>query len=533
MSKYAIGIDFGTLSGRILVLDIENHKECCTRVVDYPHGVIDKQIGEFKLLDNWALQDPKDYLLVLSSIENLLKENQINVNDILSIGIAFTSSTILPVNDKGLPLCFDEKFKNKPHAYVKLWKHHAAQNQADRINKVANETNQSFIKRYGGIVSSEWQLPKIMEIMEEDEEVFNATSLFIEAGDWIVQMLTGEFYGSICQAGYKGLYHDKEKYPSPDFLKLLDSKLVSIYESKVLRDIKPVGSTAGVVNERGSKISGLRIGTNVSVAMIDAHSAVPATGISKSNEMLLIMGTSTCHLINHDKEVFVPGISGYVYEGMLPNLFGYEAGQAAVGDIFNWFVENYISDKYLAEADKKNMTIHEFLTDKCINLLNKETKLVALDWWNGCRTPLGNSNLTGVITGLNLHTAPEEIYLALIEATAFGTKKIIETFSTYGIPIEKIVISGGIASKNQMITQIYANVLEREIIIANTMYPGALGASIYSLLSIEPFSLDVVKTIQTYKSKNQTIIQPEFKSEYYNCKYSKYIELFEFFRSKY
>ncbi|GMQ62242.1 ribulokinase [Vallitalea maricola] len=484
--KYCLGIDYGTQSCRALLVEVDTGNEIGDYEQAYPHAVMEEVLPDMitKLPPYWVLQHPQDYLYCLSTVtKGVLEKYNVNTEDVIGVGVDFTACTILPVDKNMEPLCFDEKYKSNPHAYVKLWKHHAAQKYADKINEVAEKRGETFPKLYGGKISSEWLIPKVMQIIDEAPEIYGAADQFIEAGDWIVYKLTGEVKRSSCFAGYKGLWHKRNGYPTKEFLGAIDERYKNIVEDKLSTDIYPLGDKAGEINQVGANLTGLDKGTAVAVAIIDAHAAVPAAGICEESKMLMIMGTSTCHMVLNKDEIIVPGISGLVEDGILPEFIGYEAGQACVGDHFGWFVKNCISEKYINECKEKNITIHTLLTEKASKLRVGESGLIALDWWNGNRSVLVDANLTGLIMGCTLTTKPEEIYRALIEATAFGTKMIIDTFKENGVEIKELYAAGGIAQKNSLMMQIYSDVTNMDIHICDSNQAVALGSAMFGAVA--------------------------------------------------
>ena len=482
MSRYVIGIDYGTLSGRCVLVDVNSGEEIAESVLNYAHAVMDETLpnGE-KLPSSFALQHPEDYLDVLrATVPDVLSKAGISAEDVMGLGIDFTACTVLPMDEKGTPLCMKDEFKDNKHSYVKLWKHHAAQPEADEINALAAKRGEPWLPIYGGKVSCEWALPKILETLRKAPEVYDNTYRFIEAADWLSLMLTGEETHSAPFAGYKGLWNAETGYPSNDFMTALDPRLDGIVGTKLSEKVLGMDKKAGYINESGAALTGLNIGTPVSLPMIDAHAAMPALNITDDGDLMLIVGTSSCHILNSKEVKSVEGICGYVKDGVVPGLYTYEAGQAGVGDIFDWFVKNCVPAGYAEEAREKGISIHKLLREKASKLSVGESGLLALDWWNGNRSVLVNSNLTGMILGMTLGTKPEEIYRALIEATAFGLKVIVEQYENSGISINSICAAGGIAQKDEMMMQIYADVLDREIRIAGSTQAGALGSAIYA-----------------------------------------------------
>jgi L-ribulokinase len=480
--KYALGIDFGSLSARALLIDVKTGKEVATTEREYTHGFIEDTLpgtGE-KLMPDWTLQHPQDYLDVMDqTVSEVIRLAGVDPADIIGVGIDFTACTMLPIKADGTPLCFLPEYRANKHAYVKLWKHHAASSHANRLNEIATARGETFLARYGGKISSEWLFPKIWQIAEEAPEIYHAADRFIEAADWIVMVLTGRETRNSCTAGYKGMWSKREGFPQREFFAALNPLMVNVVEEKLSKDIMPIGSKAGEVTEEAAQRIGLRAGTPVAVGNVDAHVAVPACGITREGQMLMIMGTSTCHLFLGQTEKNVPGMCGVVEDGILPGFLGYEAGQSCVGDHFDWFVRQCVPASYSEGAAAAGVSIHQYLREKAMRYKPGESGLVALDWWNGNRSVLVDVDLTGLLIGLTLATKPEEIYRALIEATAYGTREIIETFEASGLPIYELFACGGIASKDPFMMQIYADVTGRKIRISDSKQTVALGAAMF------------------------------------------------------
>lgn len=485
MKKYTIGIDFGSLSGRAVLVDVENGEELATSVLEYPHAIMDEKLPTGEVLGvDWALQDPMDYVkVILHTVPDVIRQSGVNPEDIIGVGTDFTACTILPVLEDGTPLCFLEEYKHNPHAYVKLWKHHAAQGQANRLNAIAEETEQEWLQNYGGKISSEWAIPKLMQLVEEAPDIYDKMERFIEASDWIVWVLTGTESHNSCTAGYKAIYDKSAGYPDNEFFKLLNPKLDGVVGTKLSTDITPLGTKVGGISKKIAELTGLKEGTAVCAGNVDAHVCVPAVSIHKTGAMLAIIGTSTCHILLGDEKKVVPGMCGVAEDGVYPGYFGYEAGQSCVGDHFAWFVENCVPRSYQDEAEKEAVNIHTLLQKKAEVLKPGESGLLALDWWNGNRSVLVDVHLTGVMLGMTLQTKPEEMYRALIEATAYGTREIVENFRRNGVPVNEFYASGGISQKNSMMMQIYADVLNMPIKIAGSLQGPALGSAIFASLA--------------------------------------------------
>jgi L-ribulokinase len=513
-----------------VIVDTENGKEISEHTSEYRYGVMDEALpsGE-KLPPLYALQNPSDYIDALRiSVKNAVKNAKIHPDDVVGIGIDFTASTILPVDERGNPLCEKAEFKNEKHAYVKLWKHHSAQKEADEINALAEKRNEAFLKIYGNRISSEYALPKILETLREAPEVYNATCDFLEAGEWISSILVGKKVRSLPFACYKALY-DGKNYPSKEFFTWLDARLSDFADEKLPREHSPIATKIGTLCKSAASLLGLNEGITVSAPQLDAHAAMPALKITGEGVLMLILGTSTCHIINSKEAKAVEGICGYVENGVIPNYTTYEAGQPATGDIFAWFVNNCLPSSYEKEASENGVSVHELLSEKAASLKIGESGLVCLDWHNGNRSTLNSSDLSGLIVGLRLTTKPEEIYRALLEATAFGTKKIVDNFEKSGVLVKSVVAAGGIAHKNPLMMQIYADVLGREISVSESTQAGALGSAIYAAVASGVYSTleeaaDKMgaKTLLTYKVQEKNY-------ELYKKLYAEYSELYDHF----
>lgn len=485
MPKYAIGVDFGTLSGRAVLVELGTSRELASSVWNYEYGVMDERLPDGTPLPaDWALQMPADYLAVLShAVPAVLREGRVAPRDVIGIGIDFTACTVIAVDRQGRPMCELPQWRGNPHSYVKLWKHHAAQDQANRLNAAAARRGERFLARYGGKISSEWMFPKIWQVLEEAPELYAATDRFMEAADWVVMHMTGRECRNACTAGYKAIFHKGEGYPDPAFFKSLDPRLENVVADKLSCAIYPQGSKAGEITPEMAALTGLAPGTAVAVANVDAHVTVPALGITEPWQMLMIMGTSTCHILVGTREEIVPGMCGVVEDGVLPGYFGFEAGQSCVGDHFQWFAERCVPAAYERAAAERGLDIQAYLTELAGALQPGQSGLVALDWWNGNRSVLVDADLTGLLLGMTLKTKPEEIYRALIEATAYGTRTIIENYRRHNVPVNKLFAAGGIAEKNPVAMQIYADVTGMEIAIAASAQAPAVGSAMFGAVA--------------------------------------------------
>jgi len=484
--KYAIGVDFGTESGRAVLVDVSNGKEIATAVYPYKNRVIDEFLPgtRIRLEPDWALQDPEDYIRTFKRpIPAVLKQTKIDPADVIGVGIDFTACTMLPVKADGTPLCMLPEYRQHPHAWVKLWKHHAAQPEAVRINATARQMGEKWLDRYGGKISSEWFFSKTLQILDEAPEIYAAADRLLEAADWVVWQLTGEEKRNSCTAGYKAMWSKREGFPSNEYFAALAPRLARVVDEKMSRKIDPLGERAGGLTAQAARWTGLKPGTAVAIANVDAHVSVPAATVMEPGRMVMIMGTSICHMVLSTDEHLVPGICGYVEDGIIPGFFGYEAGQSGVGDIFAWFVDHAVPPEYHAAAKKRKMDLHKLLESEAAKLKPGESGLLALDWWNGNRSVLVDVDLTGMLLGATLATKAPEIYRALIEATAFGTRVIVEAFEKNGVAVNEFVTCGGLPEKNKLLMQIYADVTGRELKVTASTQTPALGSAMFGAVA--------------------------------------------------
>ena len=485
--KFALGIDFGTESARALLVNAADGSEVATAVHEYSSGVITETLpdgGTQLPAHDWALQDPEDYLRALEqTVPACLKEAGIDGDQVIGIGTDFTACTMLPTLADGTPLCMTDAFRAEPNAWVKLWKHHAAQPEADRVNETARKMGEAWLERYGGKISSEWFFPKALQILDEAPEVYQAADRLIEAADWIIWQLSGNETRNLCTTGYKAIWSKRDGFPRKAFLEALHPDFAEVIDEKMSRSILALGGRAGGLTEEMADRLGLSPNTAVAAGNVDAHVAVPACTVTGPGKMVMIMGTSICHMVCGTQEKHVPGQCGVVEDGILPGLYGFEAGQSAVGDIFAWFVRTSVPAAYEAEAEERNISVHELLTQRAAAYKPAETGLLALDWWNGNRSVLVDADLTGLMLGMHLGTKPEEMYRAIIEATAFGTYKIIRTFESCGVAVEEIYCCGGLPERNDLLMQIYSDVTGREFKIARSAQTCALGSAMHGAVA--------------------------------------------------
>jgi L-ribulokinase len=481
---YVIGVDFGTLSGRALVVRVTDGAELGTAVHEYRHGVMDTVLASSgrPLPPDWALQDPEDYRDVLRhAVPAAVADAGIDPAQVIGIGTDFTACTVLPVLADGTPLCEFVELRDRPHAYPKLWKHHASQPQADRINELARVRGEPWLARYGGKISAEWQFAKALQLLEEDPDVYRLAGRWIEAADWIIWQLTGAETRNACTAGYKGIWQDGH-YPSREFLATLHPGFAAFVDGKLAHPISALGGRAGSLTPSAAVWTGLPAGIAVAVGNVDAHVTPPAANAVAPGQMVAIMGTSTCHVMNGETLAEVPGMCGVVEGGILAGSWGYEAGQSGVGDIFAWFADHLAPPETHAAASRAGLTVHELLSAEAVAQPAGASGLIALDWLNGNRSVLVDHHLSGAIVGLTLASRPAEIYRALLEATAFGTRVIIDAFEAAGLPVTELIIAGGLM-RNQLLMQIYADVTRRPLSLVASEQAPALGSAIHAAVA--------------------------------------------------
>lgn len=487
-TKYTVGIDFGTESGRAVLVEVATGAELATAVYEYENGVFDEHLpgpdDDVRLEPDWALQDPEDYIRTLQvTVPSVLSQSGVDPADVVGVGIDFTACTMLPTTADGTPFSLLPEYRRRPHAWVKLWKHHAAQPEADRINAVARERGEAWLPRYGGKISSEWFYSKALQILDEAPDIYHAADRLIEGADWVVWRLTGVETRNSCTAGYKAIWSKAEGFPAADYFAGLDPGFANVVDEKMFREIRPIGERAGTLTAEAAAWTGLRPGTAVAVANVDAHVSVPAVTVTEPGRMVAVMGTSICHMVLGTKPAVVEGMCGVVEDGIVPGLFGFEAGQSGVGDIFAWFVDNAVPPEYQAAAVAEGVDVHTVLERAAAALRPGESGLLALDWWNGNRSILVDVDLTGLLVGATLSTKAPEIYRALIEATAFGTRMIIEAFESAGVSVDEIVACGGLPERNRLLMQIYADVTGREFKIGVSPQAPALGSAMFGAVA--------------------------------------------------
>ncbi len=533
MSKYTIGIDFGTLSGRAVLVEVGTGREVADCVMEYPHAVIDETLPTGRRLPaDFALQHPQDYLDVLAKvIPAVVAESGVAPADIIALGVDFTSSTLVPTLADGTPLCFLDEYRDEPHAYVKLWKHHAAQPYADRLNALARERGEAWLHRYGGKIDAEWMFPKIMEIADRAPEVYARMAHICEGGDWISWQLSGRCTHNYTATGCKAIYDKDHGYPSLDFFTALDPRLSDIF-TKIDAPILESGNPVGTITPEAAARYGLSPDTVVAVSSTDAHVAAPALGCYHDGDLYGIFGTSAPFMLLGSTDRPVPGICGSVRDGIMPGFYGYEAGLCCVGDHFAWLAEQAPAE-FVAEAEARGIPVIKIFIERAARLKPGESGVIALNWWNGNRTPLVDSSLSGMFLGMTLRTRPEELMRALIEATAFGTRMIVENYRAEGVAVNCFIAGGGIARKDPFTMQLYADVLGMDIRIAGSTQIPALGTAIFASVAAGKARGgydDLTEASEAMKQLSDTVYHPApAATAVYDRLFAEYKTLVDYF----
>ncbi|MDK1326277.1 ribulokinase [Arthrobacter sp. zg-Y1143] len=527
---HVVGIDYGTLSGRAVVVRVHDGAELGSAVSTYRHGVMDSVLAATgsPLPSDWALQVPSDYIEVLrEAVPAAIRAAGIDPASVIGVGTDFTACTMVPVTADGTPLNELPGLADRPHAYVKLWRHHAAQGQADRINKLAADRGEAWLARYGGLISSEWEFAKGLQLLEEDPQLYERMDHWVEAADWIVWQLTGTYVRNACSAGYKGILQDGA-YPDPDFLAALNPDFAGFVAEKLEHPIGRLGSSAGTLSDQAAAWTGLPAGIAVAVGNVDAHVCAPAAGAVAPGQMAAIMGTSTCHVMSAEHLREVPGMCGVVDGGIVDGLYGYEAGQSGVGDIFGWFTKHFVPAELSEEAAARGLSVHELLTEQAAREEVGAHGLLALDWQSGNRSVLVDHELSGLLVGLTLATRPHEVYRSLLEATAFGTRTIVEAFGASGVPVTEFIAAGGLL-KNRFLMQVYADVLGMPISVIGSDQGPALGSAIHAAVAAGayPHVRDAAAAMGRIK-RNEYLPDP-VRAEAYSVLYAEYTALHDYF----
>lgn len=535
MGYYSIGIDFGTEEARAMLVDM--HGKCvrnaCFR---YPHGVMTESLPDgTKLSSGFALQHPEDYMDALDDLMKNLMGNETELAEkVIGIGIDFTQCTMMPVGEDGMPLCMKGEFQKNPYAYVKLWKHHGAQPQAERLTYVAKERKEEFLQYCGGEIYAESMFPKILETFECAPEVYQAADAFVELADWITFYLTGSRVRSKSIAGCASAWNpERGGYPSQKYFEEVSEGFGRVAEEKLTQNLTDVGTPAGFLQKDKAERFGLPAGIPVAAGLGDCQAAFVGTGLAEEGILLSVMGTSSCDMLIHKKGIKVPGLYGVSPDSMIPGFYGYEAGQATMGDLFQWFIRNWVPEAYFAKAKERGESIFDYLNHLAAGYAPGETGLLALDWWNGNRSVLLDTDLTGMIIGMHMNTKCEEIYRALAEALAFGKRRIAEQFETYGIRVKCMYATGGVASKNPFLMQVFSDIMGMPVYISEAENGSCLGSAVYGAVAAGSKKGGYDSIYDAAKAMGGTVSRKykpcEQNRRIYDALYSEYRTLYTYF----
>ncbi len=482
MDRFALGIDYGTESVCVLLVDIRTGHVAAQAVEFDGHGVIDPSpptTGWARPLD-CVLQHPHDWLDSLSiACQSAMKSAGASPDQIVGIGVAFTSCTMLPCLVDGTPLCTVERWKDVPLAWPKLSKHRAARADVDRINEVARERNEPWLSRSGGTVGAESFFPKILETLQDEPSVYEAAQVWIDAGDWLVWQLISGIYPhsqrtdivrSTCQAGFNEMWNKATGYPSREFFATVDPKMADIVAEKMPGRLESPGARAGLLSPAAAKLLGLREGIPVSAAIIDTHACVPGSGVAAPSTMILVLGATGAYLMNSRINAIPLDIAGVVEEGILPGYTGYEARPSRVGDTLTWVARS------LGQSQEQ-------LINDATALAPGSGGVMALSWLNDRRSPLTHKPVSEAFVGLTPSTTPAQMYRAAIEGCAFHVQAIRESLQAAGVPVRRFVATGELPAKSPLLMQIYADVLGEKIALAESDRPAGLGCAILGCLA--------------------------------------------------
>ncbi|MGN1024835.1 MAG: ribulokinase [Faecousia sp.] len=537
MSKktYTIGLDFGSLSCRAVLVDTADGGICGEESMEYPHGVMDRSLPDgTALAGSWALQHPRDYVdALLGTVPRLLERSGIDPGAVVGIGVDFTASTVVALDRNFVPLCLNPAFASHPHAWVKLWKHHGGVSEAEQLTKASRVLGRPYLDWYGGVISPECLLAKVIQVYHEDRQVYDSADCFMEAGDYITSLLAGAPVFGL-SAGAAKAFWSRDGYPDSDFFASLDPGLRNLPREKLMdhfpdRRSGYPGEKVGKLCPDMAKKLGLPAGIAVSAPQMDAYAAMPGLGITEPGVMLLVIGTSTGVLLMNERRQTVEGVTACLPDTYYPGLYGYGSGQSSVGDTFQWFLDNCLPENYRSAARQAGVSDHTYLSWLAEQLRPGQTGLLALDWFNGNRSCLANSRLSGMILGLRLGTRPEHIYRALLEATAFGVRAILEAYERGGVGVREVVACGGIAVKNPFLMQMYADVLDMPIQVSLCKQAPALGAAIQAAAAAGCYC-DLREAARVMGARRMQTFTPDPENtRQYQRLYGEYIRLYDYF----
>lgn len=483
--KYTIGMDFGSLSCRAILVDSEDGTIVAERESVYAHGVMTETLPDgTRLPPMWVLQDPRDYeSCIYSLLPGLLQDSGIDKEQVATVGVDATASTVLCLDEKLRPMCCNDRFSWRIHAWPKMWKHHADAKEAADITERARLAGGEYIESCGGTVGAEFMLPKLLQCFREDRALFDSSYTFMELGDWITSLLTGHKCRSASMLAGKMLWDASRGYPSKSFLNGVEPGFGdALYEKQDREDTRIAypGECVGLLCAQAAKQTGLPEGIPVSASQMDGYAGLPGCGVYRSGRLMLVLGTSSGYMLLDDMNRTIPGLCASIPNSMMKGYMCHAAGQSSGGDMLGWYMENMLPGSYERKARDAGMDLHSYLSLLASGHSAAQSRLIALDWFNGNKTPLNNFRLSGLIVGLDMSTRPEEIYRALIEASAFGAKVIIDLIKNSGTSINSVVVSGGISRKNPFLMQVYADVLGCPLEVCGSAQAAAQGSAVYA-----------------------------------------------------
>ncbi|MBR5782973.1 MAG: ribulokinase [Clostridia bacterium] len=522
MAKYSIGLDFGTLSARGVMVDVTSGEIVATAQYAYPHQIMSHLPDGTPLPPASAYAHPEDYIEGMQKIIRQMTQEMPPEGEVVSLGIDSATSSVIPLSANGAPLCFLPEFKDHAHAYIKLWKHHTPTLQAARLQQAALRRGERFLSDCGNMVSVESFFPKVLETFEEDREVYDAAALFLEVGEWLTLVLTGKVVAGETFACFKRFYHPFRGYPEKDYFNSVAPDFGTVL-SKLRGKMLPVGAKAGELHERTASALGLPAGIAVSSPQLDAHTAMAAVG-GKPGDMVCVMGTNGISLMCSHSDSGLEGISSTSSHCFLPDTYGHEGGQSSVGDTFAWFVNNFVPPEYHDNALEQEMSLHQYLSSLASEKKPGESGLMALNWLAGVRTPYMDYSLNGTLVGMTLQTKPEDIYRALIEATLYSARQIRDIFKNHGHTVSRCFLAGGIPRKNELFCQLAADILGVDVHACTFEDTCALGSAILAAFAWGEEKREIL--INNMRCKDIKDYYPDFAArDTYDKLYAEYMRL--------
>lgn len=529
---YTIGIDFGKTGCRSLLVNTEDGTEAASATAEYPNGIM---IGNFingRLLpEKWAIADPQDYLDVIADTVSELASKVADIDAIKGIALAFSSCCVMPVRSDGTPLCALPEFKNEPHAYIKVTRHRSAEPQAAKINELAHSFNEPWINIGQNADSPEWLLPKVLQILQEAPDVYEAADYFMEATDWLVWQLTGNPVKNSFSASFKSQITEGVK-PSKEFLCALDPRLENLYTKKLNLPIASPAVCAGGVTREAAARLGIKAGTSVAVGGVDIPACLPALNVCSPGKLLGIFGQSSIFVTVSDKKTEPKGIARGQKGSIIPNYYTYKSNLPCVGDTYRWFLTTYVPPEYHDGAKNDGRNLHSYIAQRMMKLHPGENGIIALNWLRGSVCPEGDSKLSAMYVGMTESTLPEHLYRAIIEGMAFDTRYVIEEYARSGIAIDSFYGIGIIAERNPFIMQLYADILRLPVQVALSQQSPTLGAAIIAAVAGGVYGNIQSAAAKMSKLKDVVYTPDSAAAEVYDKIYEEYKKLRVYFSTE-